>query len=219
MARQLPRPKLRPALRTPQQDRSRRTRQEILAAAMSCFEQRGYDETTTAAIARKAGIAVGTLYGYFRDKREILLEILDGTTREVSAFVIDKLDPVLWRGANPRACVRELIDAVFRARQIQPGVQRILWERFFKDAEFRKAMQAIESRMRQAMLELFQALREEGHLRVSDFETTAFLVQSSVEWSAVRLVLGSEGPSPDAIDTEAAVEAASDMITRFVFRE
>ena len=44
--------------RTPQQARSRRTRERILEAAVDCFETRGYEATTTAAIAEKAGVAV-----------------------------------------------------------------------------------------------------------------------------------------------------------------
>ena len=50
-------------VRVPQQARSRRTRERVLEAAVACFEDRGYDETTTAMIATRAGIGVGTLYG------------------------------------------------------------------------------------------------------------------------------------------------------------
>jgi AcrR family transcriptional regulator len=75
-------------IRTPQQARSRRTREKILEAALSCFEELGYDEATTATIARRARIAVGTLYGYFADKRGILLEVLDRTLREIADYVI-----------------------------------------------------------------------------------------------------------------------------------
>jgi hypothetical protein len=52
-------PALPRGIRTPQQARSRRTRERILAAAVAAFEAGGYDETTTAAIARRAGIGVG----------------------------------------------------------------------------------------------------------------------------------------------------------------
>ena len=116
------RPKAAPrGIRTPQQARSRRTREKILEAALTCFEEQGYDETTTAAIARRAHIAVGTLYGYFGDKRDILLEVLDRTLREVVDYVVRGLDPELWDEGDPRESVRRLIDAVFRARTVSPG--------------------------------------------------------------------------------------------------
>lgn len=201
-------------LRTPQQARSRRTRERILKAAVACFETGGYEDTTTAAIARRAGVAVGTLYAYFRDKRTILLELLTGTASEIADYVIRSLDPRLWRDADPRASVRTLIDALFHIRTFNPGMQRIVWERYFKDAEFRAAVQAIEHRIRTAMLDLFAALQAENRLRVDDLPTAAFLVYTSIEWTAARLMLRQSGAEVDP-----AVEAASDMVSRFLFHD
>jgi AcrR family transcriptional regulator len=200
--------------RTPQQARSRRTREQILKAAVLCFEKRGYEETTTAEIARRAGIAVGTFYGYFKDKRSILLELLDGTINEIANYVIQNLQPKAWRHADARASVRTMIDALFHTRTINPGLQRILWERYFKDSQFRAAVQAIEHRIRAAMLDLFITLKADGRLRVTDLSAAAFVVYSAIEWTAARLVLGGAGT-----EIEPAVEAASDMVSRFLFRD
>ncbi|MBI3784414.1 MAG: TetR/AcrR family transcriptional regulator [Deltaproteobacteria bacterium] len=206
--------KQRPEPRTPQQARSRRTRQIVLDAAVACFEAKGYDATTTAAIARKAGIAVGTLYGYFHDKRAILLELLEGTTKAIGDYVVQSLEPTLWRHADPRQSVRRLIDALFHIRTFNPGMQRILWERYFKDAEFRQAVQAIERRVRVALVDLFEALQADGRLRVTDTAAAAFVIYASIEWTASRLMLESGDTESDA-----AVEAASDMVSRFLFRD
>jgi AcrR family transcriptional regulator len=199
-------------VRKPQQERSRRTRERVLAAAVTCFEEAGYDKTTTAAIAARAGIAVGTLYGYFRDKRSILLELIDGTTNEIADYVVKGLDPGAWRGTDPRANTRALIHAIFHTRSFNPGMQRIVWERFFKDSEVRAAMEAIEGRVQGALAELLASLESEGRLRVSDVETAAILIHLSVEWMASRLVLGE-----DEARVSAAVAACSDMISRFLF--
>lgn len=208
-------PRLRRAtVRTPQQARSRRTREEILKAAVACFESKGYDETTTAAIARKARIAVGTLYGYFADKRAILLELLEGTTKEISDYVVQSLDPQLWVSGDLRQSVRTLIDALFHTRRIQPGLQRILWERYFKDPEFRRAVELIEERVKQAMVRLFEALAREGKLRVRDFATAAFVVHAAVEWTTSRVMLSGTEENVDA-----TVEAITDMVCRFLFHE
>ena len=202
-------------IRTPQQARSRRTREKVLEAALACFEELGYDEATTAAIARRARVAVGTLYGYFSDKRVVLLEVLDRTLVEVAGQVIRGLDPSLWRAGDLREGVRRLIDAVFHARTVSPGIQRIIWERYFKDPEFRSAVEAIELRVLHAIERLLAALRDEGKLRVDDVGMVAFLIHTSTEWSAARLMLGESDPQR----VDAAVEATTDMITRFLFRE
>jgi AcrR family transcriptional regulator len=201
-------------LRTPQQARSRRTREQILQAAITCFEARGYEETTTAHIARRAHIAVGTLYAYFNDKRAILLEVLDGTVKQIADYVVQSLDPRLWRDNDPRASVRSLIDALFHTRTFNPGMQRIVWERYFKDPEFQRAVEAIEQRVRAAMTELFKDLHAHQRLRVTDLPTASFVIHASIEWIASRLVLGA-----GEIEIDRVVEVASDMVSRFVFRD
>ncbi len=204
----------RPRVRTPQQARSKRTRNDILKAAVWCFEHRGYDETTTLAIARRAGIAVGTLYGYFPDKRSILLELLDETTQKIADLVVERLKPEFWLGADLQASVRQLIDALFHSRTIQPGLQRILWERYFKDPEFRKAVEAIEQRVKAAMIQLFEVLAREGRLRVTDFATAAFVLHAAVEWTTSRAMLGEAD-----VEVDAVVAALSDLISRYLFAE
>jgi AcrR family transcriptional regulator len=197
----------------PKQVRGRRTRERILRAAVACFERDGYDATTTSRIARRAGVGVGTLYGYFPDKRAVLLELLQDTVRDVASYVVEGLEPERWRDAPLRESVRGLIDAVFHARTFQPGMQRIIWERYFKDPEFQGAVEAIEGRVRGAIERLLRALEEAGKIRVTDVRTAAFLVYTSVEWTAARLVLGGARGS----EIDAAVEAATDMVTRYLF--
>jgi AcrR family transcriptional regulator len=199
-------------IRTPQQARSRRTREGILAAAVASFEERGYDETTTAAIARRAEIGVGTLYAYFPDKRALLLEILDGTVRAIADHVVESLVPERWREGDPRSHIRAVIESVFGARMISPGIQRILWERYFKDPEFRAAVQHLENRVREALETLLGALAAEGRLRALDAHAASFLIHTSVEWTASRLVLGDAD-----VALEAAADAATDMVWRFLF--
>jgi hypothetical protein len=66
-----------------------------------------------------------------------------------------------------------------------------------------------------AIERLLAALAAEGRLRVTDVGTAAFLIHTSTEWSAARLMLGESDPRR----IDAAVEATTDMITRFLFRE
>jgi AcrR family transcriptional regulator len=199
-------------VRTPQQARSRRTREGILEAAVAAFEDGGFDETTTAAIARRAGIGVGTLYGYFADKRAILLELLDGTVRAIADHVVDGLAPERWRTGDPREHIRSLVEAVCAARNISPGIQRILWERYFKDADFRAAVLQIEQRVRAALEALLRGYDGAAPLRDVDPEAASFVIHTAVEWTASRLVLGDH-----AVDTAAAVEATAEMVWRFLF--
>ena len=51
-------------------------RQQILDAAYEVFTGKGFDLATTAEIARTAGIAEGTIYNYFDNKRDLFTELL-----------------------------------------------------------------------------------------------------------------------------------------------
>ncbi|MDA8404334.1 MAG: TetR/AcrR family transcriptional regulator, partial [Desulfobacteraceae bacterium] len=64
----------------------------ILLAAEEIFAEKGYDNATTLDISRKAGVAEGTLYEYFKNKEDLLfstlgnrLETHSGIFREISA--------------------------------------------------------------------------------------------------------------------------------------
>lgn len=56
--------------------RKARTRAAIVEAARSLFSAQGYDETAIQQIAERADTGVGTLYGYFPSKEDILKEVL-----------------------------------------------------------------------------------------------------------------------------------------------
>ncbi len=51
------------------------TEGRILAAAVSVFGARGFHETTVSHIAREAGVATGTIYNYFHQKEDLLVEV------------------------------------------------------------------------------------------------------------------------------------------------
>ncbi len=200
--------------RAPQQARSRRTRQKLIDAAVDCFERHGFEETTTAMIAAEAGVAVGTVYNYFTDKREIILELFERTDREVADQVIAQLDPASWRGTiDPRDRTRSLIDAIFHAQQLRPGIQRILWAQFFKDPEFRKPFEALRSRIRVAIDAFIVAVDEAGLCRPDlDREMASFVVLNAVQWNASQSYLNDDPKFRDA-----AAHATAELVARYLF--
>ena len=64
------------AARNAQSERSRRTRQLVLDAAISCLEELGYAGTTTVAIQRRAGVSRGRLLHHFPSRDRLLLAAL-----------------------------------------------------------------------------------------------------------------------------------------------
>ena len=53
------------------------TRERIVTEALALFQSKGFDATTTKEIARKARIAEGTVFNYFRTKHDIALHFFE----------------------------------------------------------------------------------------------------------------------------------------------
>ena len=207
-------PRVARARPAPQQARSRRTRERILRAAVECFERPGCDDTTTAMIAERAGIGVGTLYGHFPDKREILLQVFELWSAELSDVVLRGLDPERWQGGDVRARTRELIDTLFHMQTLRPGMQRVLWERYFKDPDFHAPFEAVRERLRRAVVDFAHAVGPEQLRDDLDVDGAALIVVNAVQWNAVHAYMHG---TPEQIDAAARNTAA--MVERFLFRE
>jgi AcrR family transcriptional regulator len=67
----------------PSQERSRRARELLLAAALSRFAEQGYEATTVDEITKQAGVAVGAFYCHFRSKRQAMLVLMDRLLEEL----------------------------------------------------------------------------------------------------------------------------------------
>jgi len=57
------------------------TRQRLLNAAAEEFAAQGYDKANVNRIAESAGFAIGTVYNYFPNKRELMYAFIDETAR------------------------------------------------------------------------------------------------------------------------------------------
>lgn len=65
------------AVRVPKQERSKEKKEKIIKAAYELFNSKGFYETNTAEIAKKAGVATGSVYSYFEDKSDIFFYVID----------------------------------------------------------------------------------------------------------------------------------------------
>src|SRR5215472_13163190 len=80
-----------------------KTRKAILKAALKLFAEKGFYNTSTRAISRKAGIAEGTLFNYFETKEDLALYFFEREMDEV----------IEWYKGNPRMKRADLPERLF----------------------------------------------------------------------------------------------------------
>lgn len=78
-----------PDRRTISEERKAATRAAIIDAAAVLFRDQGVDETAMAQIARRAQVGVGTLYGYFPSKDDLLRHVLRTVSRPYVLRYVD----------------------------------------------------------------------------------------------------------------------------------
>ena len=121
-------PKNRPAGR--RQENKKATQERILKAALDLFSTRGFYRTTTRQISRKAGVAEGTLFNYFRSKEDLALYFFEQEVQNAiewfqaekeleKAAVTEQLFAVIHRHLERMAPYEEFIGAVY-LRALQP---------------------------------------------------------------------------------------------------
>lgn len=186
----------------PKQERAQLKRNALLESGQTLFISKGYEQTTAKEIAAHAGVATGTFYRYFSDKRQLLMSLLE-----------DKLDKLLppepsWVSSDPVALLASLLD-LHNKRLNKLGLQRVLPELVLKDpglAEFiSEARRKIHSRI---LLGLKQA-KEKG-LTWDDLDL------DTVAWAILILVEnghGKEDQSRNRVD----FQEVSKVICRMVF--
>lgn len=68
----------------------------ILEAAIESFAEKGYAATSTSEIAKKAGVAEGTIFRHYKTKKDLLLSIVAPMMAKfIAPFVIKDLNKVL----------------------------------------------------------------------------------------------------------------------------
>lgn len=98
-------------IREPKQKRSIEKKNKIILAGYELFSEVGYYGTNTAEIAKRAGVSTGIVYGYFQDKRDILINVLEIYINNVFAPVFKIIDEVL-PPIDYDKLIKDVLDAV-----------------------------------------------------------------------------------------------------------
>jgi len=155
--------KPRPAHSRGRAEKSVAKREAILSAALDEFSAQGFAAARIDDVARRAGVAKGTIYLYFRDKEELFQELI----RSVLGPFVGTLESTLQTDVPVRATITRIVDLfvseVYGTRR-KDVIRLILTEgpRFPQLAEF--YYREVLSRILAAMRVLLRRAVERGEL-------------------------------------------------------
>jgi len=95
----------------PQSDKA--TKQRILQAAQRLFALRGYDGTTTRDLASTAGVAEGTIFRHFENKKAILIQVATQGWVEILTDLLTELSEM----GSYKAVAQVMRRRMFRMRE------------------------------------------------------------------------------------------------------
>jgi AcrR family transcriptional regulator len=192
------------------QARSQRTYEALIEAGAEVFAEVGFDATQTPEIAARAGVSVGTFYRYFKDKKEIFIEILRRHLATARDEVLADLEPERFVGVGKRATIEAAIGVLLENVRSRPGLHRAYLEMSLRDPEIAALRDAFDREAHQYIAALIAAIcrREE----VADPEATAYIIQTSVVECATAISRG-----PTVVSAERSLAALTELVYRALF--
>jgi AcrR family transcriptional regulator len=109
--------------RQPVQQRSAKRVEQMLNASAELIDELGYDALTTTLIAKRAGVAVGSLYQFFPDKRAVVQALTQRNLEQFIASVTERLAQIdhghWWE------VVDSVLDIYLRMHREIPGFSKV----------------------------------------------------------------------------------------------
>jgi AcrR family transcriptional regulator len=112
--------------RPPPEELVERRRTQIIEAAYEVFSAKGYTNTGIADIAATLGMGHGTFYRYFKNKRDILDQVVDyGVERIMQALELETAKPAETL-REFREQLRRIGERLFELLDSEPGVGQVV---------------------------------------------------------------------------------------------
>jgi AcrR family transcriptional regulator len=156
----------------PQQARSEELVSAILEAAIQVLAKEGFHRFTTARVAEKAGVSVGSLYQYFPNKASILFRLQSDEWRDTNDMLRQILED---ESASPSARLRKLVHAFIKSECDEADIRHALdgAAPLYRDApESRKAKAAGRRTFASFIAHALPAATEERRSLVVDVITS-----------------------------------------------
>ncbi|MFC4669273.1 TetR/AcrR family transcriptional regulator [Seohaeicola nanhaiensis] len=106
---------------------------DILVAARAVFAERGYNDMVMSEIAERAGVVEGSIYRYFRNKRDLMFRMAEAWFEEM----IEDDAATLAAIEGTRNRLRFIIHRHLRSIHQQPDMSRLVFQHLRPEPDYR----------------------------------------------------------------------------------
>ena len=197
--------------RVPQQKRGIETRNSIIDAARTLFSRDGYHGTNAKEIAAEAGVSVGSFYAYFKDKKELFMELTHGRMKEEILAMLDRIKELPSEKVGKRETIRHMIQLIADIHDLSPELYRETEAMKFTDSDVCELHDELDAHFFERFISFLKVF--EDRLRITDLEAAAKVISCSVQ-QAIHSVRLFDSP----VDEPRVIDALADMIHRYLFK-
>lgn len=134
----------------------------ILEAACKVFAEMGFHQSTISLIAKEAGVADGTIYLYFKNKDDILVQFYEYKTKQV----FDRFRESVDQADTAVEKLRNLIRTHLNEFQKDPNMAMVYQAEVYQQRRLaRDSIKEMSKMYRDIITELIERGQEEGSMR------------------------------------------------------
>lgn len=194
----------------PTQERARATVDVILRATAHILRHAGYDACTTNAVAKKAGVSIGSLYQYFPSKEALITALAQEHANRAYALLVESVREASTQPRSMKETVTHYIRAMVNMHHVDPALHRVLSEQVPRISSGVALVRDISQRSAELVRAWLEA--NQGKVRSVDLDIATFMLVTSVEAVTHMLVI----ERPPHLDQERLVNELSELVVRYL---
>lgn len=196
----------------PKQKRADEKKRLILDAALELMGERGYHGTNAKEIARRAGVATGSFYRYFRDKKAVLKAVCARLEERMTRDVLGLGERLRAQGADERRVLEAVAAFAVESHRTHRRFHREVVALEYTDPDITEVGRRREAEVTAQMAAFLEPMR--ASMRVDDFDAAVALAYHTLEAVAHQAVI-LESP----LGEERLVAACVDMLCRYLLAQ
>jgi AcrR family transcriptional regulator len=183
---------------------------KIILAAIESFSEKGYAATSTSEIAKKAGVAEGTIFRHYKTKKDLLVSIVSPMmTKLIGPFIVNDFNKVLDKKYDR---VEDFLRAIIENRRevlikLLPVLKILLQEIPFQPELREQFIDLIAKKIFDRVSSIIEDYQEKGQLiEMPPISLARLAITSVLGFLFTRYVLFPNFEWEDEIETERTVQ-------------